>query len=187
MIGVCPSRPEADGKFISDFAKEIGEDPFELFFDLIVQDGGKCNAIYFTMCEEDLERIALDPHTMIGTDGLVASLDGKTHPRGWASFPRAIRLFVREKKLLSLEAMIHKITGLAAETYGLKGKGRIADGYDADLVLFNKEEIGDAADFVHSNRLCTGIKTVIVGGKIVYTDGKLTEEAPGKWIGAGGK
>ena len=187
MIGVCPSRPEADGKFISDFAKEIGEDPFELFFDMLVQDGGKCNAIYFTMCEEDLERIVKDPHTMIGTDGLVASLEGKTHPRGWASFPRAIRLFVKEKNLMPLETMIYKITGLAAKTYGLKKKGRIADGYDADLVLFNKEEIGDAADFVHSNRLCTGIKTVIVGGKIAYTDGTLTEEAPGKWIGAGGK
>ena len=92
MIGVCPSRPEADGKFISDFAKEIGEDPFEMFFDLIVQDGGKCNAIYFTMCEEDLERIALDPHTMIGTDGLVASLDGKIREDGQASRGRSVCL-----------------------------------------------------------------------------------------------
>lgn len=187
MIGVCPSRPEAEGKFISDFAVEIGEDPFEVFFDMLVADGGKCNAIYFTMCEEDLCRIVSDPHTMIGTDGLVASLEGKTHPRGWASFPRAIRLFVREKNLFSLETMIYKITGLAAETYGLKKKGRIAAGYDADLVLFNREEIGDAADFVNSNRLCTGIKAVIVGGKIAYQDGKLTEESPGRWIGAGGR
>ncbi len=187
MIGNCPSRPEADGKFISDFAKETGEDPFELFFDMIMQDGGKCNAIYFTMCEEDLDRIVSDPHTMIGTDGLVASVDGKTHPRGWASFPRAIRLFAKEKKLFSLETMIYKITGLAAATYGLKKKGCIAGGYDADLVLFNKEEIGDAADFVNSNLLCTGIKKVIVGGAIAYEDGKLTEECPGKWIGAGGR
>ena len=187
MIGVCPSRPEADGKFISDLAKETGEDPFELFFDLLVSDGDKCNAIYFTMCEEDLERIVCDPHTMIGTDGLVASIEGKTHPRGWASFPRAIRLFVKEKKLMPLETMIYKITGLAASTYGLKKKGRIAEGYDADLVLFNKEEIGDAADFVNSNLLCEGIKTVIVGGKIVYNDGIMTEENPGQWIGFGGK
>ncbi|MBQ2105912.1 MAG: D-aminoacylase [Lachnospiraceae bacterium] len=187
MIGVCPSRPEAEGKFISDFAKETGEDPFELFFDMLVNDGGKVNAIYFTMCEEDLDRIVSDPHTMIGTDGLVASLDGKTHPRGWASFPRAIRLFVKEKQLFSLETMIHKMTGLSAETYGLKEKGRIAAGCDADLVLFNKEEIGDAADFVNSNRLSDGIKIVIVGGKIAYQDGTLTEECPGKWIGAGGR
>lgn len=187
MIGVCPSRPEADGKFISDFAKETGEDPFELFFDLIMIDGGKCNAIYFTMCEEDLERIVCDPHTMIGTDGLVASIEGKTHPRGWASFPRAIRMFVKEKKLMPLETMIHKITGLAAATYSLKNKGLIEAGYDADLVLFNKEEIGDAADFVNSNLLCNGVKTVIVGGKIVYSDGCMTEECPGQWIGFGGR
>jgi len=187
MVGVCPSRPEADGKFISDFAKEIGEDPFELFFDMIVKDGGKVNAIYFTMCEEDLDRIVSDPHTMIGTDGLVASLEGKTHPRGWASFPRAIRLFVREKNLFSLETMIYKMTGLPAFTYGLKKKGRIAAGYDADLILFDKEKIGDAADFVNSNRISDGIKMVIVDGKIAYHDGKLTEECPGKWIGAGGR
>ncbi|MBR5267581.1 MAG: D-aminoacylase [Lachnospiraceae bacterium] len=186
MIGVCPSRPEADGKFISDFAEEIGEDPFELFFDMLVEDGGKVNAIYFTMCEEDLDRIVSDPHTMIGTDGLVASLEGKTHPRGWASFPRAIRLFVREKKLFPLETMINKMTGLSAETYGLINKGRIAAGYDADLVLFNKEEIGDAADFVNSNLLSSGIKCVIVNGKIAYENGKLTEECPGRWIQAGG-
>ena len=187
MIGVSPSTPEADGKFISDFAEKTGKDPFEVFFDMIMNDGGKCSAIYFTMCEDDLCRIAMDPYTMIGTDGLVASLDGKTHPRGWASFPRAIRLFVKEKQLISMEKMIHNITGQAASVYGLKKKGLIKDGYDADLVLFNKEEIGDAADFVHSNRLCTGIKTVIVGGKIVYQDGMLTDECPGKWLGAGGR
>ena len=88
---------------------------------------------------------------------------------------------------MPLETMIYKITGLAASTYGLKKKGRIAEGYDADLVLFNKEEIGDAADFVNSNLLCKGIKTVIVGGKIVYNDGIMTEENPGQWIGFGGK
>ncbi|MBQ7796444.1 MAG: D-aminoacylase [Lachnospiraceae bacterium] len=187
MIGGCPTRPEADGKFISDYAAEIGEDPFEVFFDMVIENGGQCSAIYFTMCEEDLDRIVSMPFTMIGTDGLTVSLEGKTHPRGWASFPRAIRLFVREKKLLTMEEMIHRITGLAAEVYQIPNKGMIAEGYDADLVLFHKDEIGDAADFSHSNLLCTGIKAVIVGGKIAYEDGTLTEECPGKWIGLGGR
>ena len=86
-----------------------------------------------------------------------------------------------------MEEMIHRITGLAAEVYQIPNKGMIAEGYDADLVLFHKDEIGDAADFSHSNLLCTGIKAVIVGGKIAYEDGTLTEECPGKWIGLGGR
>lgn len=186
MIGECPTRPDADGKFISEYAAEIGADPFEVFFDMIMENGSKCSAIYFTMSQDDLDRIVSDPHTMIGTDGLVNSLEGKTHPRGWATFPRAIRMFAREKKLLSMEEMVHRITGLAAETYKLPNKGRIEVGYDADLVLFNKEEIGDAADFNHSNLLSTGIEMVLVGGKIAYKDGKMTEEYPGRWLGLGG-
>lgn len=96
-------------------------------------------------------------------------------------------MFAREKGLLSMEEMIHRITGLAAETYKLPNKGHVEAGYDADLVLFNKEEIGDTADFNHSNLLSTGIEMVLVGGKIAYKDGKLTEECPGRWLGLGGR
>lgn len=187
MIGSCPTKPEADGKFISDYAEETGMDPFELFFDMVMENGSACSAIYFTMSEEDLERIVKDPHTMIGTDGLTSSLEGKTHPRGWGSFPRALRLFVRERNLLTWEEMIRKITGLAAQVYHLPQKGRIAEGADADLVLFNKETIGDAADFSHSNLLSKGIHAVIVNGQIAYENGAVTGVYPGKWIGMGGK
>ena len=113
----------------------------QLFFDMLVNDGGKVNAIYFTMCEEDLDRIVSDPHTMIGTDGLVASLDGKTHPRGWASFPRAIRLFVKEKQLFSLETMIHKglIPPPCAMRYGFV-KAKLTEIIGEDAWLPTKAE-----------------------------------------------
>ncbi len=187
MIGGCPTRPEAEGKFISDYANELGADPFEVFFDLVAEDGGQCTAIYFTMCEEDLDRIIKAPWTMIGTDGLAVSMTGKTHPRSWGSFPRAIRLFVREKKLLTMEEMIHRITGLAAQTYQMPGKGRIAEGFDADLVLFNKDTICDMADFTDSSRLTDGIRAVITGGAVVLEDGVMTGACPGTWIGLGGR
>lgn len=101
MVGGCPSRPEADGKYISDYAGELGQDPFDVFFDLIMENGSKCSAIYFSMGEEDLNRIVSAPFTMIGTDGLTLSMEGKTHPRSWGSFPRAVRLFEREKTHVS--------------------------------------------------------------------------------------
>lgn len=182
MIGGCPNSPEADGKFLSDYAAELGRDPFEVFFDLVMENGSKCSAIYFSMDQEDLDKIIVSPYTMIGTDGLTISLDGKTHPRSWASFPRAVRLFAREKKLMSLEQMIHRITGLPAQTYHLKSKGCIQEGMDADLVLFDERTIGDTADYTHSTRLCEGIRMVAVNGQVVYEEQKMTGRCPGKWI-----
>ena len=182
LIGGCPKRPEADGKRISEYARELGADPFEVFFDLVEEIGSQCSAIYFSMGDEDLFRIVSAPFTMIGTDGLTISMDGKTHPRSWGTFPRAIRLFVREQRLMSLEAMIHKMTGLPAATYHLASKGRIADGMDADLVLFDEKDISDEADYVCSNRLSAGIKAVIAGGKIVCEENRMTGEYPGIFL-----
>lgn len=89
---------------------------------------------------------------------------------------------MRERKLMSLEQMIYKITGLPSKTYGLDTKGSIKDGMDADLVLFEEKSIGDAADFSHSNRLSHGIRQVIVSGKVVYENQQMTGCVPGKWI-----
>lgn len=182
MIGGCPSRPDADGRFLSEYAAETGEDPFDVFFDLVAENGSRCSAIYFSMDEEDLERIIRWPYTMIGTDGLTVSMNGKTHPRSWGTFPRALRIFVKEKKILSMEEMIRRMTGLPAETYHMTSRGRIADGYAGDLVLFDEAQIRDQADYSDSCRLSSGICCVAVDGKIVYRDGKMTGEFPGKWV-----
>lgn len=182
MIGGCPSRPDADGRFLSEYAAETGEDPFDVFFDLVTENGSRCSAIYFSMDEEDLERIIRWPYTMIGTDGLTVSMNGKTHPRSWGTFPRALRIFVKEKKILSMEEMIRRMTGLPAETYHMTSRGRIADGYAGDLVLFDEAQIRDQADYSDSCRLSSGICCVAVDGKIVYRDGKMTGEFPGKWV-----
>ena len=137
------------------------------------------------MGEEDLQRIVCDENACIGTDGVVRDLETPTHPRGLASFPKAIRYFVRDKKLLTLEAMIRKMTGLPAERFGLKGKGVIADGMDADLLLIDPETISDRATYQDSLQLCDGIERVIVAGETVYMDKKLTGKFPGKFIARG--
>ena len=78
-----------------------------------------------------------------------------------------------------MEQAIRKATGLTAERWGLAGKGEIADGYDADLVLLSEEELSDRADFLHPDRLCSGIHMVWVNGAVVYQDGKMTGAYPG--------
>ena len=144
----------------------------------------KCTgqAIYFTMDEADLIRIMSDEFAVVGSDGVARSLTAPTHPRGFATFPHAIRFFVREQKVFTLEQMIHKMTGLTAQRFGLKNKGTIADGFDADLVLFRADEIVDRADYTNGTALCDGIDRVIVSGETVWNDKQLTGKFPGKFI-----
>lgn len=134
------------------------------------------------MSEEDLQRIMADENAVVGTDGLVKDLDTPTHPRGFASFPKAIRYFVREKKLFTLEEMIRKMTSLPAERFGIRNKGAILDGYDADLLLIDPDRVADRADYTNGMALCDGIERVIVAGVTVYRDQQLTGAAPGRFI-----
>ena len=132
------------------------------------------------MGEEDMVRIISDPNVCVGTDGTCRTLDEKTHPRTFATFPKAIRYYHKEKQLFTLPEIIHKITGFVAERAGLKGKGVIKDGYDADFVLFDYDKLSDTPTYSDPVQMCDGIEYVIVGGKIVYHYNKTTGEYPGK-------
>ena len=180
LIASAANTPEAAGLTIEEYGEKIGKDPFEVCCDILA--AGSASAIYFSMGEEDLLRIAAFEHTVVGTDGLVRELGGQSHPRGFGTFPRAFRLFVREHKLLTAEQMIHKMTGLTAQRFGLKTKGVIADGMDADLVLLDEERLTDMATYKEGQVLSEGIQRVFVAGRTVYKDKALTDETPGKFI-----
>ena len=182
FVSGCPGLLEADGKFVSDYAREIGKDPFDAYFDIIQANGGKANGIYYTISEEDLCRIIQDPNACVGTDGNCRSMEEKTHPRTFGTFPRAIRRYHKGLGLLSLEEIIRKITSFPAQRAGLDNKGLIADGYDADLVLFDYEKLTDRADYLNSTALAGGIEAVFVNGEVVYRDGALTGANPGRLI-----
>lgn len=182
LVTSAPKNPEAMGLTIEEYAGKLGKDPFDTFFDLVQQNGHAAQAIYFSMSEEDLQRIMADENAVVGTDGLVKDLDTPTHPRGFASFPKAIRYFVREKKLFTLEEMIRKMTSLPAERFGIRNKGAILDGYDADLLLIDPDRVADRADYTNGMALCDGIERVIVAGVTVYRDQQLTGAAPGRFI-----
>ena len=137
---------------------------------------------YFSMSEEDVFRIVQDDTVVVGTDGIIKSMNDKAHPRAFGTFPRAIKYFVKENNLMPLEAMIRKMTSLTAEKIGLKSKGLVRDGYDADLVIFDYEKINDTADYINSNALADGIDYVVVAGEVGYHDKKLTGAMPGKTI-----
>lgn len=184
MIGIAPRTPEAVGLAVAEYARRQGKPDFDTYFDLLLANQRECFGIFFSMSDEDLFRIIQHPNCMVGSDGIVTSSHGGTHPRGWGTFPRTIRLFVRENKLLTLEQMIHKMTQLPAKTYRLTGRGVIEEGAIADLVLFSENAIQDMANYASSTERCVGIHMVMVGGKVVYENGEMTECCPGHFLPA---
>jgi len=182
VVSRAPSTPEAEGLSVAEYARRKGADAFDAYFDLLVADGNAAFGIYSMMSDEDLFRIVRSPYGAIGTDGLVTSMQGKTHPRGWGTFPRAIRLFTRETNTLTLEEMIRKMTSLPANIYSIPDRGRIAENFIADLVVFDPNTIGERSDYSNPTELCEGIRLVMTEGKIVYRAGRLTGENPGRFI-----
>ena len=173
-VSSAPSTPEAEGLFITEYASFLGTDPWNAFFDVCAQNHCATCAVYSSMCDEDVCEIIRSPYCVVGTDGITRAWQEKGHPRATATFPRAINYFVKEKGILTLEQMIHKMTGLPAQRLLVKNKGLIRDGYDADLVLFDFDRLRDTATYSNPNSLTEGIDYVFVNGQIVYQNKEFT-------------
>src|SRR3546814_3271839 len=117
------------------------------------------------MDERYIAKFIAWPQANICSDG---SLDG-LHPRGYGTFPRVLRMYVREKKMLTLEQAVHKMTGLAAQHVGLRDRGRIRVGAAADLALFDPRTVADRATYEKPHALSVGIARVWGNGTRVQT------------------
>jgi len=140
------------------------------------------NACYFTINEADVETVLAHPRAMICTDGSVAKENPVYHPRLRGSFPRVLGRYVRERKVTSLPEMIRKMTSMAAGVYGLKTKGLLWEGMDADICIFDADKIIDRADFIDCGLHAEGLNYVIVGGKIAVKDAVYTGVRAGRII-----
>jgi N-acyl-D-amino-acid deacylase len=172
MITWSVPHPEMGGRDLDEIAKEWGLDRRATAEKL--QPAG---AVYFAMNEEDVQRILSYPRTMIGSDGLPH--DAHPHPRLWGTFPRVIGHYARDVGLFPLKEAIYRMTGLPAKRFNLKGRGTIAEGAHADLVLFDPATVCDAATFENPMQPATGIHTVWVNGTPVWAEGKSTANRPG--------
>ena len=143
--------------------------------------------VLFYRTEEDMRTFARSPHSMICSDGSAIPFDqgGRVpHPRSFGASVRAIRLLSRECEDLSLESVIHKMTGKVAQHLKILDRGIIAIGKAADIVIFDPATIADCATFVDPARSPKGIHCVIVNGEVVITDGVQSEARPGKVLHA---
>lgn len=170
MIGASRAFPQYSGLMVSEAAKIHGKSRTDTILDVLLADDFASTEIYFGMCEEDVEAVLAYPRTMVGTDGLWYPDTLGAHPRAFASFPRVLGYYVRERKVLSFEEAIRRMTSMPAAVYGLTSKGVIRVGMDADLCLLDPAVITDAADFKNWDARCPGLKYVFVAGEAVVAD-----------------
>jgi N-acyl-D-amino-acid deacylase len=176
MIAWSTPHPEATGRNLADIAKEWGVDLHEAARRL--QPAG---AIYFQMEEMDVRRVLSFPLTMIGSDGLPH--DSHPHPRLWGTFPRVIGHYARDERLFPIETAIHKMTGLPAKVFKLAGRGRIAAGHFADLVVFDPETIIDRATYDDPKQFSAGVDQVYVNGVLSWEAGATRVRRAGRLVG----
>lgn len=174
LLCITAETPDAQGKTYHDYAVEHGMTDVEAYAYIISKNGANGQDIRFLMSEDDLAMLYKHPLCMVGTDGLYTGTQTCTHPRGLATFPRYLARFIREQKVLSMEEGVRRLTGLAADTFHLSGKGYIKEGYDADMVLFNKNTIRDHATYTNPLLPNEGIKAVFVLGQAAVVDNLAT-------------
>lgn len=179
LVVRAEQTPWAIGKTYAQIGRELGMDPFDAIMYMLKANRGTVYECRFSMCEENVEAILKHPRCMVGSDGIYQPGEASAHPRAFGSFPRYLGHYIRDRKILSREEGIRRITDMPAQRYGLKGKGRIEVGFDADLVLFDYETIIDRADFLDPFKPNEGIHQLYIDGKLVLQDNEPT----GVWVG----
>ncbi len=180
LITKCAAYPEYKGLRLNEIAKIHKKDVYDTIFDIITESKNACSACYFLMCEEDLETVLSHPRAMICTDASVRGNSEVYHPRLRGSFPRVLGRYVRERAVVPLCEMIRKMTSLPAAVYGLRGKGVLKQGFDADICIFDAEKITDRSDYTACHERAEGLNYVLINGTVVVKNAVYNGTKEGK-------
>jgi N-acyl-D-amino-acid deacylase len=180
-----PKLIPLQGKSIAEIARLWNKDPIDTVFDILIEDEAFTMVGMFIMDEPDVALALRQPWVSICNDSQGSALDGvlgreHPHPRAFGTFPRILRKYVREEKLLTLEDAIRKFTSLPAGRMHFADRGVLKVGMWADVVVFDPETVRDLATFDQPNRLSEGMRFVLVNGVPVIEEGKMTNALPGK-------
>ena len=175
------------GKTLAEVATERGTPPAETAMDLVIEDGTRVGAAYFTMSEKNLRRGLALPWVSFCSDSDAPSAEGRflqwsNHPRAYGSFARLLGKYVRDERIVPIEEAVRRLTSLPAQTLRLERRGLIEPGYFADVVVFDPDRVQDHATFDEPHRYATGVEHVAVNGTLVLRDGEHTGALPGRVV-----
>ncbi|MAG60365.1 amidohydrolase [archaeon] len=174
------------GKKLSRIADELKVTEFEAF-SIILKADIKTKAIFINQSEEVIEKLMKKDYVMIGSDGYARNTqgilsNGANHPRDFGSFTRVLSNYVRERKIISLEKAIKKMTSLPAIKLNLQDRGTIEVNKISDIIIFDALEVKDKATFDSPKQYSKGVEEVIVNGKHVVEMGKINNILAGEVI-----
>jgi N-acyl-D-amino-acid deacylase len=183
-------NPAFDGKSIARIALETKkkrdvDTQIEQMLEMYAAGGA--GMIYHGMGEQDVRTIMREPFTMIASDSGVLRLgEGVPHPRGYGNNARVLGHYVRELKIVALEDAIRKMTSLPAQSFHLSDRGLLREGFAADVVVFDDQQIADRSTYEQPHQYPVGISYVLVNGQAVMSEGRMTAARPGAALrGAG--
>lgn len=183
----APEDKAAEGKRLGAYAKSLGKDPYDLTVEMLKRNNASISMVGFGMSEEDVDRILAHPLCSVCSDGGAFAIDGPTrrgspHPRGLGTFPRVLGRYVRERKVLTLEQAIYKMTGHTAARARLADRGHLAAGFAADVAVFDPAKIEDEATYEQPFQYPIGVNVVIVNGNVALRDGQRLGQGSGKGL-----
>lgn len=181
---------DALGQRLGRQAARHGAEPYEYALGLLRRSRGSVGMLGFAMSEENLERILAHELGMVASDGGAWSTSGVArrgvpHPRGAGSFARVLGRYVRERKALTLEQAVRKMSALPASRIRLAQRGTLAEGAFADVAVFDPDSVIDKADFTDPFQYAVGFKATVVNGRVAFLDGERGPVRSGRAVRAG--
>ncbi|MFW6056667.1 MAG: N-acyl-D-amino-acid deacylase family protein [Chloroflexota bacterium] len=179
-IARLPRAAHWEGLSIAQVADRQSTDPLDTILDLQVFSGQSITLVLDVLSDEDVSRILASPLSMVGSDGI--PLPGKPHPRWAGSFARVLGQYTRERCLLDLSTAVKKMSVMPAKRFKLHGRGLLAPGAVADIVVFDPVNINDMATFDRPLEQPTGVEFVLVDGQVTIERGEFTARRAGRFL-----
>jgi len=161
------------GRSIQEIADERKIAPESVVIDILLEQQGMVNVVEHCQSIENLHALLTHPLAMVITDGVYTS--GRPHPRLYGTFPLLLGDVVRERKWLTIEEAVHKITGKPAARFHLKDRGRIAEGYVADITVFDPEKVRSECQYDMPAVAPTGFRSILRNGQVMVDEGVLAQ------------
>lgn len=169
------------GKSIAAISEEMGCDEVDAVCSLLLSGNGKVGIVIFSMSPEDVCEVIKKPYSMIISDSIYPA-SGNPHPRLYGAFPRLLAKYVRDKKIITLEEGVKKMTSMPARRLGMRELGEIKEGFRADLLIFDLSKVEDTATYEKPVQVAGGIDLVLIGGKPVILDRLLSRQKCGSFF-----
>lgn len=175
------------GKTLAEVARLRGKTPEETAIDLVIEDGSRVGVVYFLMSEDNVRRQIALPWMSFGSDAGARAPEGvflrsSAHPRAYGNVARLLGRYVREEGVIPLQEAVRRLTSLPAHNLGLSDRGRLADGYAADVVVFDPARVRDLATFERPHQLSEGVRDVVINGRFALKDGAATGAPTGRVV-----